>query len=68
MLASPPTSAKEYRRNGVASTLLLHLAKWFVQHESYKICVDPGNETACDFLQKKWSCRFKQSLDVLEGY
>jgi GNAT superfamily N-acetyltransferase len=36
----------EYRRKGIASELIKVLAKWFVQQNARKICVDPGNEDA----------------------
>jgi ribosomal protein S18 acetylase RimI-like enzyme len=33
---------------GIASELLFRLAKWFVAHHAYRVCVDvgPSNQTA----------------------
>ena len=42
----------EYRRSGIASTLLKELAYWFINHKSCKICVDPGNDEARKFYSK----------------
>lgn len=38
-----------YRRKGIASELVRVLAKWFEEQGAYKICVDPGNESARKF-------------------
>ena len=43
---------EKYRRNGIASQLVKLLAKWFIEHEAYKICIDPGNEQARLFYKK----------------
>lgn len=34
----------EYRKNGIASELLYHLAKWFVEQKSTKVCIDVAAE------------------------
>jgi ribosomal protein S18 acetylase RimI-like enzyme len=34
----------EYRKTGVASELLYHLAKWFVEQNSTKVCIDVAAE------------------------
>jgi len=34
----------EYRKSGVASELLYHLAKWFVEQKSTKVCIDVAAE------------------------
>ncbi|NCI52039.1 GNAT family N-acetyltransferase [Sediminibacterium roseum] len=39
----------DYRRKGIASTLWNELSEWFIKNNSYKICVDPGNEEARKF-------------------
>ena len=31
----------EFQRTGIASRLTRLLAKWFVAHEAYKVCIDP---------------------------
>jgi hypothetical protein len=36
---------EECRKAGVASELLKFLALWFERQKSYKVCVDPGNES-----------------------
>ena len=41
-----------YRRKGIASDLIRILAKWFIDHKAYKICVDPGDQIARDFYYK----------------
>jgi ribosomal protein S18 acetylase RimI-like enzyme len=43
---------EEYRRRGIASELVRILAKWFVQQNACKICVDPGDEMARKFYKK----------------
>ena len=42
----------QYRRTGIASQLVHILAKWFIKHEAYKVCVDPGNDLAREFYHK----------------
>ena len=42
----------EHRRQGVATELVKLLAGWLVEQKSYKICVDPGNQSDRDFYQK----------------
>jgi GNAT superfamily N-acetyltransferase len=42
----------EHRRNGIASELVRLLAKWFIEKNAFKICIDPGNETARQFYAK----------------
>jgi GNAT superfamily N-acetyltransferase len=32
--------APEYRRDGIASALLLELAGWFIQQKAFRVCVD----------------------------
>jgi ribosomal protein S18 acetylase RimI-like enzyme len=34
----------EYRKSGVASELLSHLAKWFVEQNATKVCIDVAAE------------------------
>ena len=41
-----------YRRKGIASDLIRILAKWFIDHRAYKICVDPGDQIARDLYYK----------------
>jgi GNAT superfamily N-acetyltransferase len=43
---------REYRRNGIASELVRLLAKWFIEQNAFKICIDPGNITARQFYAK----------------
>jgi ribosomal protein S18 acetylase RimI-like enzyme len=43
---------EKYRKLGIASELVQVLAKWFIEQKSYKICVDPGNETARLFYKR----------------
>ena len=43
---------EEYQRSGIASDLVKLLARWFVEQQAYKICIDPGNETARKFYRK----------------
>jgi ribosomal protein S18 acetylase RimI-like enzyme len=42
------------RGSGVATELLRRLAKWFVQHKAFRVCVnvDPANATARRFYAK----------------
>ena len=42
----------EYRRTGIAKAILCILAKWFIENNALKICVDPGNEIARNFYLK----------------
>jgi ribosomal protein S18 acetylase RimI-like enzyme len=44
----------EYRRSGVASELLRHLAAWFIEQKASRICVDvqPENTVARNFYTK----------------
>jgi ribosomal protein S18 acetylase RimI-like enzyme len=42
---------ENYRRRGIASELVRLLAQWFIERESYAICIDPGNETARKFYE-----------------
>ena len=42
----------EYRRSGIASTLLKELAEWFISQNAFKICVDPGNIDARKFYSR----------------
>lgn len=43
---------EEYQRSGIATVLVRLLADWFVEQQAYKICIDPGNETARIFYRK----------------
>jgi GNAT superfamily N-acetyltransferase len=43
---------QDFRREGIASELIKLLANWFVTKESYKVCVDPGNDIARNFYKK----------------
>jgi len=40
------------RGKGVAPSLILVLAEWFRKQNAFKICVDPGDETARKFYAK----------------
>jgi GNAT superfamily N-acetyltransferase len=42
----------KYRRNEIASELVRLLAKWFIEQNAFKICIDPGNITARQFYGK----------------
>jgi GNAT superfamily N-acetyltransferase len=42
---------ENYRRKGIATSLLKILGKWFIENNAYKICVDPGNPNARTFYQ-----------------
>ena len=42
---------EEHRRKGIASGLVRCLARWFVEKEAYKICIDPGNDDARTFYR-----------------
>ncbi len=42
----------EFRRMGVASQLVVHLAHWFISHKAYKVCVDPGSQIARQFYKR----------------
>lgn len=44
-------TVEAYRRKGIASNLIRMLAKWFIEHQAYKICVDPGDQIARKFYQ-----------------
>ena len=46
--------APERRRTGVASEMLLQLAKWFVEQKAYKVCVDvdPSNTPGLELYKK----------------
>lgn len=43
---------EEYRNRGIGFELICVLNKWFIQHNAFKICVDPGNELAKKFYKK----------------
>jgi ribosomal protein S18 acetylase RimI-like enzyme len=43
---------QEYRKVGIASELVKKLARWFIDQNSLKICVDPGNDIAINFYKK----------------
>lgn len=40
------------RRLGVASSLLHHMAQWFVEHEARRVCVDVGDDNARPFYRR----------------
>lgn len=42
---------ERYRRQRVASTLLLRLAGWFEEHSARRICVNVGDESARPFYR-----------------
>ncbi len=44
--------SEKYRNKGIGFELICILNKWFVQHNAFKICVDPGNEFARSFYKK----------------
>lgn len=41
-----------YRNKGIGFKMICVLNKWFIQHNAFKICVDPGNEFARRFYKK----------------
>jgi GNAT superfamily N-acetyltransferase len=41
-----------YRNKGIGFRMICILNKWFIQHNAFKICVDPGNELARKFYKK----------------
>ena len=41
-----------YRNKGIGFEMICILNKWFIQHNAFKICVDPGNELARKFYKK----------------
>lgn len=41
-----------YRNKGIGFELICILSKWFMHHNAFKICVDPGNELARKFYIK----------------
>ena len=42
----------EFRKKGIASQLVKVLAKWFIEQNAFKICVDPGNDESREFYRK----------------
>jgi len=44
--------APKFRNAGVASSLLIKLAEWFVSHNAFYICVDVGSEVGRNFYLK----------------
>ena len=42
----------EFQNRGIASRLVKQLAAWFIGHQVYKVCVDPGNNIARNFYSK----------------
>jgi GNAT superfamily N-acetyltransferase len=53
-------TVKECRRKSIASHLIRMLAKWFIENKAYKICVDPGDQTARDFYYKNGATDLNQ--------
>ena len=51
----------QYRRHGVATMLLIHLAQWFVDREAFHVCVDvePTNESARRFYARQGAVDLK---------
>lgn len=45
-------TVETHRRRGIASGLIIVLAKWFIRQQAYKICVDPGNHIARTLYNK----------------
>ncbi len=43
---------EKYRSKEIGFELICVLNKWFIQHNAFKICVDPGNELARKFYKK----------------
>ena len=43
---------EKYRNKQIGFELLCVLNKWFIKHNAFKICVDPGNEFARRFYKK----------------
>ena len=60
--------ARGYRRSGAATALLKDLARWFVQQDARRICVDvlPGNEVARSFYKRHGAVELKPSWLVWE--
>lgn len=44
--------SEAYRSKGIGFELICVLNKWFIQHNAFKICVDPGNDLARKFYKK----------------
>lgn len=44
--------SEAYRNKGIGFELICVLNRWFIQHNAFKICVDPGNELARKFYKK----------------
>lgn len=42
----------EYRNKEIGFEMIFVLAKWFAQHNAYKVCVDPGTDLARKFYRK----------------
>lgn len=42
----------EHRRVGIASELLVQLARWFVDHDMSRVCVDVGNPVSRAFYSR----------------
>lgn len=40
------------RNKGIGFEMICVLNKWFIQHNAFKICVDPGSELARKFYKK----------------
>jgi GNAT superfamily N-acetyltransferase len=53
--------APEYRRHGVATTLLRHLAAWFRDHDATRVCVDVNldSPSAAPFYERLGARSFK---------
>jgi len=57
----------EFRRHGIASQMLRILAKWFIEHQAYKVCVDPGNDVARKFYYKNGATKLNKHWMMWEN-
>ena len=55
-----------YQRKHIASDLLQLLAKWFINNQAYRICVDPGNDEARKFYKHNGATPLNQHWMVWE--
>lgn len=44
--------SEEHRNKRIGFELICILNKWFIKHNAFKVCVDPGNELAKKFYKK----------------
>lgn len=60
--------ARDYRRRGAASALLMALANWFIEQDARKICVDvvPENAAARSFYRQHGAVELNPAWMVWE--